>query len=898
MGEAPSARAADSAGDLPPHACPADAVLARLGATPAGLDPAEAEARLARHGPNRLPERRRDGPLRRLLRQFDNPLIWFLIAAAAISAGLDHGADSLVIAAVVLVNAAIGFLQEGRAEQALAAIRAMIDPMASVVRGGARTTVPAATLVPGDIVLLEPGDRVPADLRLLEASGLRLDEAVLTGESVPVTKTGAAVPADAPLGDRAGMAFAGTLVTAGQGRGVVVATGSATELGRISGMLADVGRTTTPLMEQMGRFARKLTFVILGLSVLAFAFAVVVRGLPSAEAFMLVVGIAVAAIPEGLPAVLTVTLAIGVRRMAARHALIRRLPAVETLGSVTVICSDKTGTLTRNEMAVTVLALPSSTRAVSGVGYAPDGEIDGGVNPGVADLVRVGLLCNDARVTERDGQWVVDGDPMEGALVTLAMKAGLAGERATARREAVLPFAPETRLMATLDVRADGRRLAAIKGAPEAVLPLCGLDADAEAQWQARAAALAAEGLRVLAFAEAEAADVASPASLAGARLLGLAGLIDPPRPEAIEAVAACRRAGIRVVMITGDHAGTAQAIARALALADEPGVLTGAELDRLDDAALAARLDGTAVFARTAPEHKLRLVEAFQRQGHVVAMTGDGVNDAPALKRADIGIAMGRKGTEAAKEAADMVLADDNFASIAAAVREGRTVWDNLMKVIGWTLPTNGGEAMTILAALALGLVLPLTPLQVLWINMVTATTLGLALAFEPGEEGAMLRPPRDRAQPILSGRLLWRVAFVSLLVTAGAFGMFAWAKASGWDLAHARTLVVNVIVAMEVFYLFAVRYAHSAGLSLRGLAGTPAVLIAVVLVSAAQLLFTYWPPMQRVFSTTPLTALELLMVVAVGVCLLLVVEAEKAIARRLAARAQVPQKVASTRS
>ncbi|WP_448581613.1 HAD-IC family P-type ATPase [Thermaurantiacus sp.] len=874
-----------------PHASPAADVLAQLGTTRSGLDAEAAAARLATYGPNRLPEQRGDGPLQRLRRQFDSPLIWFLVAAAAVSAGLGHGVDASVIAAVVVVNAVIGFVQEGRAEAALAAIRAMIDPVASVRRDGRRMTLPAAGIVPGDIVLIEAGDRVPADLRLVEARGLLVDEAVLTGESVPVSKGSATAAADAALGDRVGMAFAGTFVAAGQGEGVTVATGAATELGRISGMLAAVGTTTTPLMAQMGRLAERLTLIILALAVLAFGFAVLVRGLPLADAFMLVVGIAVAAIPEGLPAVLTVTLAIGVQRMAKRHALIRRLPAVETLGSVTVICTDKTGTLTRNEMAVTTLALPSGVRHVSGVGYGPDGAIAGGVDCEVEALVLAGLLCNDARVSMRDGQWVVDGDPMEGALVTLAMKAGLAEARATAKRRDLLPFSPETRLMATLDARADGRIMAAVKGAPEAVLALCRLDAADQARWQATAADLAGRGLRVLAFAECE-----TPAldRLSGARLLGLAGFLDPPRPEAIAAIAACRRAGIRVAMITGDHAGTALAIAEALALADAPQVLTGAEIDSLDDQALAARLETTAVFARTAPEHKLRLVKAFQRHGHVVAMTGDGVNDAPALKRADIGIAMGKKGTEAAKEASDMVLADDNFASIAAAVREGRTVWDNLMKVIGWTLPTNGGEALTILAALALGLVLPMTALQILWINLVTVVTLGLALAFEPGEEGAMLRPPRARNRPILSGRLLWQILFVSVLFMTGAFAMFAWATASGESLAHARTLVVNTIVCMEIFYLFAMRFTHTTGLSVRGLLGTPAVLIAVGLVTLAQLLFTYWPPLQQIFTTEPLAFRELAMVVAVGFLLLLAAEAEKAAARLVEARRQVPQKVA----
>jgi calcium-translocating P-type ATPase len=866
------------------HAMDAGEALARIGASEAGLTGSEAEHRLRLHGPNRLPEAKAEGALVRLLRQFNNPLILFLVAAALLSLALGHPTDAIVIAGVVLANTGIGFFQEGRAAEALSAIRAMIDPEAVVLRDGRRRTIPAAEVVPGDLILLDAGDRIPADLRLVDASQLRIDEAILTGESVPVRKSTEAVPGDAVLGDRVAMAFAGTFVVAGQGRGVAVATGAASELGRISAMLGRVEDATTPLMEQMGRFARRLTVAILLLSAAAFSFAMLVRGQDLAEAFMLVVGISVAAIPEGLPAILTVTLAVGVQRMAGRNALIRRLPAVETLGSVTIICSDKTGTLTRNEMAVTMLVTPSGSRRVDGVGYAPQGRVEG-IDEEARLLATAGLLCNDAEIRKREGDWAVDGDPMEGALVALAHRAGVAELRAAAPRIEVLPFSPETRLMATTNRMPGDDMRVWIKGAPEAVLPLCGgvygqgsMD---EGAWHAAADRLAGQGLRVLAFATHDGGDLAA---LSGARFLGLAGLIDPPRAEAIEAVAACRGAGIRVAMITGDHAGTALAIARQLGLADAPGMLTGADIDALDDAALGSRLMDTAVFARTAPEHKLRLVEAFQRLGHVVAMTGDGVNDAPALKRADIGIAMGKKGTEAAKDVSDMVLADDNFASIAAAVREGRTVWDNLMKVISWALPVNGGEALAILSALLLGVMLPITPLQILWVNMVTASALGIPLAFEPPEPGSMRRPPRERTRAILSGRLLWRILFVSLLFVAGAFGMFLDAQSRGASIEEARTLAVNTIVVMEIFYLFSIRYVHGTSITLKGILGTPAVLIGLVAVIVAQLLFTYWPPLQALFDTRAVAIEDGLRVIAVGVVLLLVVELEKLVWGRMA--------------
>ena len=875
------------------HALAPDDVLAALDTRRQGLTSAEAAHRLARDGPNRLPAGRRRGAWRRLFAQLDNLLILVLLAAALLSLFLGHPVDAAVIMAVVVINAGIGFLQEGRAEQAIDRLRTLVDARAPVLRDGRRRTVPAEEIVVGDLVLLEAGDRVPADLRLLHARALAIDEAVLTGESVPVSKEAAACDPAAPLPEQRGMAFKGSLITSGQGRGVAVATGGTTELGRISRLLSEVETLQTPLLKQMDRFARQLTLVVMAVSALAFALSVFWRGDRWTDAFMVVVGLAVAAIPEGLPAILSITLAIGVQRMAGRNAIIRRLPAVETLGSVSVICSDKTGTLTRNEMMVARVDTGQDAVSVSGSGYGPEGgftDSGGGIEPATREdllaIARTALLCNDARLSRGDHGWGVDGDPMEGALLALAAKAGLDAEAEQACRPRLdeIPFDARHRFMATLNA-GDAGPVAHVKGAPEAVIARARRDFHGKpldaAAWHERADRLAAEGMRVLAFACKALPSGTTRLSHAevedGLVLHGLMGFIDPPRAEAIAAVEECRTAGIRVLMITGDHAGTAAAIARELRLAEEPRVMTGAVLDQLDEARLAEAVQATDVFARTTPEHKLALVSALQAGGLSVAMTGDGVNDAPALKRADVGIAMGIKGTEAAKEAADMVLADDNFASIVAAVREGRTVYDNLLKVIGWTLPTNGGEALTILAALALGWTLPMTPVQILWINMVTAIALGLTLAFEPPEPGLMRRAPRARGAAILSLDLVWRIAFVSLLFVGGAFGIFFWAEAQGLPLETARTLVVNTIVAMEIFYLFSVRFVHGPSLTASGILGTPAVLIGVGLTFLAQLAFTFLPLFNRLFATTPITLSQALLVIGIGIALFLLVEAEK---------------------
>ncbi len=852
--------------------------------------------------------------LARLLRQFNNLLLYVLMVAALVMALMGHWIDTVVIMAVVVLNAVIGFVQEGKAEKALQAIRHLLSPHAVVLRDGHQREVDAADLVPGDVVLLASGDSLPADVRLLLARNLRIDESALTGESVPVEKRVEAVVADAPIGDRLCLGYAGTLVTQGQARAVVVATGASTEIGRIGKMIESVEAGTTPLLRKMEAFSRTLTLVILVAAAALFLFGLLVRGMGAAEVFMTAVGLAVSAIPEGLPAIMTITLAIGVQRMATRHAVIRRLPAVETLGSVTVICSDKTGTLTRNEMTVQEVVCAGAVMAVEGAGYAPEGalRIDGEVVatealkvrlPALHALAEVAALCNDAALHERAGQWQLAGDPTEGALLSLAGKAGLNPTEMQVERPRLdlIPFESEHRFMATLHSEGgDGgtrgeARVVLVKGAPERVLAMCAnqLGADGtierldDEHWHAEVEAQARAGRRVLALArralpagteDLDHADVA-----AGLTLLGLVGIIDPPRQEAIEAVAQCCTAGIRVVMITGDHGVTASAIAGQLGLGEGLQAITGPELEAANDAQLRELVRNTRVFARASPEHKLRLVRAMQANGEVVAMTGDGVNDAPALKQADVGIAMGRKGTEAAKQAGSIVLGDDNFASIAHAVEEGRTVYDNLKKTVTFLLPINGGESLSLLLAVLIGVALPIAPAQILWVNMVSSIALALVLAFEPTEADVMRRPPRRPDEPMLSRFVLWRVGFVSTLFLAGIFGMYEWALWHGASVETARTVAVNTLVAMEVFYLFSVRYLKAPSFTLQGVKGTPRVLLAVAAVFALQLVFTYTPFMQGLFATTALPLRTGIAIVGVGLTVLVVLELEKLLLRRL---------------
>lgn len=890
------------------HAASEQFVLEALGASRDGLTSSAAAERLERAGPNALPTAKARSPLQRFLAQFHNVLIYVLLAAAVLTALLGHVVDTGVIIAVVIANAVIGFIQEGRAEQAMSAIRQMLTPKSAVLRDGERRTIDSALLAPGDIVLLEAGEKVPADLRLLETEGLRIEEAILTGESAPVDKRTAAVAPAAAVGERASMAFSGTLVAAGTGRGVVVATGPSTEIGRISGLLSTVETLTTPLVRQMDRFSRWLTILILLIAAVLLVYGYFVGHMPFDEMFMIVIGLAVAAIPEGLPAVLTITLAIGVQAMARRNAIIRRLPAIETLGSVSVICTDKTGTLTRNEMTVATLATADQTYSVSGAGYAPEGrivsreaEIDPAAHPLLLELARASALCNDADLRRQDGVWKVEGDPMEGALKALAFKIAGDGPGAFAnwRRVHTIPFDAAHRYMAVLNEGPDGQGWISAKGAPEQILEMCSAqlrkDGQAEALdtalWQDRMDAMAAQGQRVLALARRQAPkDQAGlkPADLDGRLVLvGLVGLIDPPRPEAIAAVAECHGAGIRVKMITGDHAGTAAAIARQIGLQNPDRVLTGAAIEQMSDGELASLVIDTDVFARTTPEHKLRLVIALQAHQLTVAMTGDGVNDAPALKRADAGIAMGQKGSEAAKEASVLVLADDNFASIAAAVREGRTVHDNIKKLISWTLPTDAGESMTLIVALFLGLTLPITAIQILWINLITTVTLGIALAFEPTEPSTMKRPPRPRDEPLLSGELIWHVVLVSILFLAAVFGIFAYALDRGRSPELARTMALNTLVVLEIFHLFFIRNIYGASLTWRGLSGSPVIWFCVVTTTLAQFLVTYFPPLQQVFGTRAVPLTDGMVIVAVGAVFFAIIETEKQL--RLAVRRTV---------
>ncbi|MFO7955364.1 MAG: cation-transporting P-type ATPase [Thioalkalivibrio sp.] len=885
------------------HALKTDEVFQRLEANEHGLASTEAEARLKETGPNCLPETARTGLIRRFLLQFHNVLIYVLIAAAIGTALLGHWLDTGVILGVVLINAIIGHIQEGKAEKALDAIRQMLSPRAQVLRDGQRRTIPAEELVPGDIVYLQAGDRVPADLRLTSAHNMRIDEAALTGESVASEKQTAVVEAEAGLGDRISMAYSGTLVAFGQGRGVVVGTGADTEIGRISTMIREVESLTTPLLRQIAQFGRWLSGAIGILAVATFAFGFWVRDYDLVETFLAAVSLAVAAIPEGLPAIMTITLAIGVQRMATRHAIIRRLPAVETLGSVTTICSDKTGTLTRNEMTVRSIVSTAAEYELTGVGYEPHGgitrdgqEADPESDPILAEILRGILLCNDAEVYPKDDAWTMEGDPTEGALITAAMKGGLDPKEVNERyaRDDLIPFESSYKFMATLHHDHEGGAFVFLKGAPERVLAICSHQrtADGEApldaeHWQQWMDGVAARGQRLLALAtrrmedhrqELEFADIEN----GGLTLVAVCGIIDPPRDEAIEAVAHCQQAGIRVKMITGDHGVTARAIADELGISTEGGVVVGHELENATDAELEDRVRHVDVFARATPEHKLRLVRAIQSHGDVVAMTGDGVNDAPALKRADVGVAMGIKGTEAAREASEMVLADDNFASIANAVEEGRTVYDNLKKAILFLLPTNGGQAFTIVAAILLGLTLPLTPVQVLWVNMVTAVTLALALAFEPTEPGVMQRPPRPPRTPLLSGFLIWRVGFVSALLVAGTFGHFLWLEQQGVADEFARTVAINTLVMGQLFFLFNSRYILEPSCSREGLFGSRPVLIAVGALILLQGLFTYSPTLQFLFGTTAIGLQEWARILVFGIVLFTIVEFEKAFLRR----------------
>lgn len=835
------------------------------------------------YGWNELPVQSGRPAWLRFLLQFNQPLLYILLAAGVVKASLGSWTNASVIWGVTVLNAIIGYVQEAKAEGAIASLAKAVTTEATVLRDGQTLQVPSRDLVLGDVVLLVSGDKVPADLRLFKTRTLQIDESALTGESLPVDKTIHALHAETPLAERRNMAYAGSLVTFGQGRGIVVATAEATEVGQISQSMGQRVSLSTPLTRKFAKFSRILLYAIL--TVAAFTFII---GLGQGESweymFEAAVALAVSAIPEGLPAVVTITLAIGVNRMAQRHAIVRKLPAVEALGSATVICSDKTGTLTENQMTVQTIYAGGQHYRVSGGGYSPHGEIlkendvatpfEDGLPPALTGCLTAGVLCNDAQLKQEGEHWSVVGDPTEGALLAVAAKADL-GQMSLAvaqPRLDAIPFESQYQYMATLH-DAEVRTIY-VKGSVEAILSRCTLQMDHHGQLQPlertpieqSVEAMTGQALRVLAFAckRVEAhqhaidhADIASDLVF-----LGLQGMIDPPRPEAIAAVHACRNAGIEIKMITGDHVSTAQAIARRMQIqqSDQVVAFTGQELSAMEDAELAQTVAAGDVFARVAPAQKLRLVEALQSKGEIVAMTGDGVNDAPALKQADIGIAMGKGGTEVAREAADMLLTDDNFASIEAAVEEGRTVYQNLRKAIAFLLPVNGGESMTILISALLARDLPILSLQVLWLNMINSLTMTVPLAFEPKSNGLMKRPPRHPQEPLITRQLLNRIMLVSLFNWVLIFGLFEWAEVATGDIAVARTMAIQALVAARIVYLLSI---SQLGKSLVGrfrrrtapVANAPFLLYGIGGAAVLQIFFSQWSVMNTLFETAPLT-------------------------------------------
>ncbi len=862
----------------------AEDVFSLFGSSPDGLSNEEASIRLARDGYNEVAAKKEHGPVYRFLKQFASPLIYLLLIAAVITLFLGKYADAAVIALVVLANAIIGSIQEGKAQNALESLSRLLVPEARILRDGVSMVLPSRELVVGDVVLLEAGDRVPADLRLFYTKNLRADESLLTGESVPLEKNTATITTGCvSFGDQKNISFAGTIISQGQAKGIVVATGNDTQIGRIYEFIRESKDISTPLLRKMARLSVNLSVVIVAIAALTFAVGLV-QGYDSVEVFMASVSLAVAAIPEGLPAVITISMAIGVNRMAARNTIIRTVPAVETLGSATVICTDKTGTLTRNQMTVTQVYTAGKAYILTGEGYSPKGnffldgsEVDPLQDKALVETLKAGVLCNDASFNGTDS---IDGDPTEGALLVSGLKAG---EFYLPRKD-VVPFEPEQRFMATLHEKEDGSRIIYVKGSPETILGLCisqfdGKDlvpVDTEGIMQA-AEQMASGALRVLAMAyrnvpkdvtgiEAEDID--------GLVFVGLQGMMDPPRNDVTEAIAKCKTAGIRVIMITGDHLKTAHAIAKKIGI-ESAGAMSGSDMEKMSDEHLSERLESVSVFARTSPEDKLRIVKLLQKKGETVAVTGDGINDAPALKTADIGVAMGLTGTEVAKEASDMVLADDHFSSIVAAIEEGRDVYSKIQKVILWTLPTNGGQGLSIVIAVLLGITLPLVPLQILWLNTVTAIGLGVPITMEPKERGILKRPPRPPDESILVPLIKRRIVFVSLLIVAGAYLTFFLKMGREGDLAAARTVALNTIVFFQIFYLFNSKSMYE--YVRKDLLSNKYMLLGIGIVLSLQLMITYNSSLNSVFSTAPLLAVDWLMIVVVSSTVFFLIELEK---------------------
>ncbi|MGM0427671.1 MAG: cation-translocating P-type ATPase [Thermodesulfobacteriota bacterium] len=873
-----------------------------------GLTEEEVLSRRKAFGENALTQQMGQGPVIRFLLQFNQPLVIILLVATLVTLFLQEWVEAGVIFGVILVNAVIGFIQEAKALKAIDALTRAMVSSAMVQRAGRRQKVPARELVPGDVIFLQSGDKVPADVRLFDTRELRIDESTLTGESLSVQKEDVKLPEETVLSDRRNMAYSSTLVTHGGCKGVVIGTGDHTEIGRIKEMITSAEVLATPLTRKIEYFSKILLYVIIALAAVTFLVGYL-RGQQWVEMFMASVALAVGAIPEGLPAAMTITLAIGVSRMAKRNAIIRKLPAVETLGSTSVICSDKTGTLTQNQMTVTELYAGGFLYTVSGVGYAPKGHItprgggpDAAHNWALTEVLKAGVLCNDSVVKQTGEAFSIEGDPTEGALITCASKGGVVPETLHHEMPRIdsIPFESARQYMATLNDQGPGKpRVIYVKGSIESLCVDCSalytaageLDlADAQ-EIHGRVEGMADDGLRILAFARkevpVETTRITHEDLQEGLTFLGLQGMIDPPRPEAMEAIRVCQKAGILVKMITGDHAGTAAAISRQLGLCSEAcsihtrEVITGHDLSQLGDEALVDTAEQTAVFARVSPEQKLRLVEALQKRDRVVAMTGDGVNDAPALKQANIGVAMGITGTDVSKEAADMVLTDDNFSTIKAAVEEGRGVFDNLTKFITWTLPTNGGEALVIMLAIFLGVALPILPLQILWINMTTALLLGLTLAFEPKEPGIMTRQPREPREPILNRALIFRIVLMSLLLLMGTFGLFEMEIQASGNQDLARTIAVNTFVFGEMFYLFNCRSLTRSFRQL-GLFSNRWLWGGVAVMAGLQALFTYTPVFNTIFQTQPMGVVHWGLVLGYSALISWIIGIEKLLRRR----------------
>ncbi len=878
---------------------PAEEVLAAMESQRNGLSPQDAAARLSHYGANSLPEKAGKPAWLRFLAHFHDVLIYVLLAAAVLTAVMGHWVDTFVILGVAVVNALIGHIQESNAEKSLKSIRNMLSSDAVVVRNGQHETISTRDLVPGDIVVLRAGDRIPADLRVLEAHNLRVEEAILTGESTVVDKTVAALAGELPLGDRKNLLFSGTTISAGAGLGVVIATGADTELGHINQMMASIGKHRTPLLVQMDKLGKAIFSIIVAMMAALFVFSVWLRDIPLPELLLSLISLAVASVPEGLPAIISIILSLGVQAMARQRAIIRKLPTVETLGAMSVICSDKTGTLTMNEMTAKAIITADCCYRVDGNSYEPVGEIyqEGSnaplqVQPDsvLERYLRTIDLCNDSQlVQDEQGHWGITGGPTEGALKVLAAKAGLPASDALLRSK--IPFDSQYKYMAT-HFRQDGIEQVLVTGAPDVLFSLCLLQQTSTGvapfqrdYWETEMARYAQEGLRMVAAAWKPAVDQSAELTHEslhdGLIFLGIAGMMDPPRPEAIDAIRTCQQAGIRVKMITGDHPQTAMSIGGMLGISNSGSAVIGSDLEKMDDAALAQAAVQYDIFARTSPEHKLRLVKALQKQGEIVGMTGDGVNDAPALKQADVGIAMGIKGTEVTKEAADMVLTDDNFATIAGAVKEGRRVYDNLKKTILFIMPTNLAQGLLIVIALLAGNVIPLTPVLILWMNMATSATLSFGLAFEAGERNIMKRPPRLANEHVMDRFAIWRVGFVGTLIALCAFALEAWLQPRGHSPEFIRTVLLQTLVMAQWVYMLNCRVSDSFSLT-RGLLKNKGIWLVSGILLLLQLAIIYLPFMQVLFGTEALPLRYWGMTFAIGALLFFIVELEKPLTRK----------------